>query len=280
MNVINPFLSDIALKYHEFISETPYCSISAYYKLAGHNVNEKFGGNCLYQSELLQTKLQESETFFVRDGRQFSLIVKENNKYIYLNPYLLQENPICFDINNNEAQNGLVKSYPHVNYENKEFLSKISYKFSPSEEILSIEKMRYSINEREYKSSKFSYNLTNKIIKPPKHYGQSFIVHPEQTSLSIRIFDETTKSLSHLIYPLNKPSNRLNVSKKNLLIKTMAGLVINYNNQDFLTHAQLIAAKIDSSTKDLIDFIIEGVNIYNSLVPYDIKYKSTNPVNQ
>lgn len=237
--------------------EFPYCSASAYYDFDWQNISEKFWWNCCEQAEKLKKDLEKSwiEAKYIDDftvWRHRSIIMKWNDWDYYLSPYLMQEKAILLTENIQED----ILVHPFI--WDKSWILRISKK----DNILNVTKLW----PNSYRKDIFSYDI-NKLINDDlsleNHIAR--VIHPEQTTLSIRVIDFKNIDVLHYIFDfkLNK-------------IYTLSSKGRFYNGtKEFDETLNKIAEIINSNPSEIQDFIYWAYKIREKILKhFDIKHIS------
>lgn len=234
--------------------EFPYCSASAYYNFDWQKISDNFWWNCCEQAEKLKKDLEKFwiEAKYIDDftvGRHRSIIMKWDDWDYYLSPYLMQEKAILLTENIQED----ILVHPFI--WDKSWILKISKK----DNILNVTKLW----PNSYRKDIFSYDI-NKLINDDLSLENhiSRVIHPEQTTLSIRVIDFENTDVLHYIFDFKSNKIYTLSSKGRFYIGT----------KEFDETLKKIANIIDSSPSEIQDFIHWAYKIREKILKhFDIK---------
>ena len=220
-----------------------YSSAASLYILDGQRPPKKFGSNCYEQARSLRNTLMQcgfNQTYYIEDAlqrRHRGVLCCIKEKRFYFDPYLMHPEPIEVD---HKPFTRTYNSYPTVQGEQ----SKLS--ISHRHNKLHVAK-RWPGQSQIHTFAFDLHSLITTDITFDDYLQRTF--HPEQTTLSIRFLNVTTKAVDRLVYPLDQ-------TKHGIFIKTNEGIDI--PSSDVLVFQKKLRALtplISSNSQEVLDFI-------------------------
>jgi hypothetical protein len=269
--------------YKELLYNIPYNSVThLYIYLAGKKVPSNYGMPCVLQlDELMRrfTKAGFSYTIYV-DQRHATIVVPIEGELYLFDPYLLHSEPVCLS----KCEDGKYYSFEAFPYridkEGRKISSQYRVQINRQDALLKTKYAQYQEKDDKFLSIRsFRFDMKTPIPGLPKAevmVPQFF--HPEQTTLSCRVLCKSDSKIYQVIYPICWYFRSGMHNKSNLLIKLNNGEMINPSSPRFQFYLEKVAFNMDLTQGDIIDFILEGVNVYEKYAPEMVNFYNYKPV--
>ena len=217
------------------------------------------------------------DIFYLRDHRHAAVVTRLKDGDYFFDPYLLHTE--LLNLSELNENNRIISSeaYPfRKDKDGNERKSKLEVRWLGDDKIRVVYWI-FSTQRNTYKINRlFNFNLKDKY---PSNTELNFKNHvalcfdPEQTTLSIRSVNLEHQEMWQLVYPIWKFHNKKEHKPENLFLVDNQGQVCNAidpdNNNLYLNQ---FADSINSTETKLLNFMMEGVSIYENHAPANIKY--------
>jgi len=269
-------LKIIADIYTSVLNDSVYSSITAVYKVAKKEPVRMLGINCIGQAEMLRNALLSAgfkKTYYLKDYRHHAVLLIQENRAYYLDPYLMIVNPVGLSkLNKEKNKKSVFSSYPAFTG-SPDIYSDLTVKIKTTG--LEVAKYRYfPFLKTNLLTYHYRFNLDDRLSARPAEDDPKIAFDPEQNNLSVRTLDLKRKELLQIIYPIRETHAQSIVDKNYLFIRTNSGQDISYADASFRPLLTTMCQKLNCTENDLIDFVLGGTEIYSQLVPKDIFKKS------
>lgn len=259
-------------KIYKEILNIPYNSVSTFYLKNKKMTPAKLGGHCHFLARCLKKQLFLSgfkKTWYLRSGRAHAVLLETKNGLFFFDPYIQHKKPLRLRPLQKNQKN---EAYPFV--KTRGGLIKKSYVKLKwlDKKTLCLTKFRWSGPRENYLASTFIFDLSKKYLRGARTTN-SFIYHPEQTTLSVRFLDPKTEEVFHLVYPLSSRK----ISEKDIYLKTNPGCKISVDDKKFRDFFK--THKIPCSIDFLLTYLTDGAKLYWQNAPKDIILSESNPAN-
>lgn len=281
---ISPFYAALNYELRKFLVEVPYTSVSQFYQFFGsRKADDRYGVSCVWQAYMLGTRLKQKkigEISYYVDGRHVALICRSDNQQYLIDPYLLHTDPLeikrGLSPESPDSTRSSAHAYPfrHENNANCK-PSKLAATYYADSNSVRLTYTKFSQSKNHYVISRtFNMDLNRNIsdLPPPEQIVIPLLHHQEQNNLSIRIVHKQDHHIYELIYPIalyhNKP-----VDEANLVARDNNGKMHTFGEtEQFHSILTNMSASLECSQKELTDFVLEGVEIYERNAPDVIPY--------
>jgi hypothetical protein len=281
---ISPFYAALNYELRKFLVEVPYTSVSQFYQFLGNrNADERYGVSCVWQAYMLGERLKQKKigqiSYYV-DGRHVALICRSGNQQYLIDPYLLHTDPLEIKPNavpeSQDSNRSSAHAYPFRSEDNANYKpSKLAATYCANSNSVRLTYTKYSRSKNHYVISRaFNMDLNRNISDspPPEQIVVPLLHHQEQNNLSIRIVHKHDHRIYELIYPIalhhNKP-----VDEVHLVARDNDGKMHTFGETDqFRSILTNMSASLECSPKELTNFVLEGVEIYERHAPEVIHY--------
>jgi hypothetical protein len=174
------------------IFDVPYNSFAPILALTGKQTLPRLGGNCIHQVRMLgqavNSELPGSVTYLV-DGRHHAALICCDETTYYMDPYLLHCQPIKVP---SDGQSSYVSAYPLLGGRlGKLVLERSGSSLTATKHLPRKEEAGYN------KTHQFTYCLTRRSHETTPN-SPDLALHPEVTTLSIRIITEACEMISYV----------------------------------------------------------------------------------
>jgi hypothetical protein len=267
--------------YRETLAAVQYSSVANFYEyLEGQTPDARFGTSCGFQAlavgERLTAAGAQGVQYFM-DGRHAAAICPSSSGELFLfDPYLLHVDPMNLSLATGE-DGAVFDAYPFASDGRGRVLkSRLRVRFVPDKRTVSMEYMRLSSSTLKWSLHRyFRLRLEQPLqtLPAPAEIAR-MLYHPEQNNLSVRVLDCRAGTLTELIYPICYYHGIAKPSVEHLIVRmSEEDSVVPYHEQArFARAVDRMAANVGASSAQLIDFVLEGVRIYERHAPAQIDY--------
>ena len=215
----------------------PYCSASAYYFFENIATPENFWSDCYGQIKRLKWELLKNwiQAEYIDDtivGRHRSLIFKSQEGDFYLSSYLMHGEPVLLG----KSSELKIPTHPFVWNDNSILC------VSKRNNLLDVTKLW----PNSYRKDSFHFDINNTINNDLSYEEYLFrILHPEQTTLSIRVIDFENMEVLHYVFDF---------THKKIFAVSSSGK-FHKGTREFDEILKRIANVIKSSPEEIEDYI-------------------------
>jgi hypothetical protein len=262
----------------------PYCSVTPVFQVGGRSTPPEFGDNCIGQAEAVAKKIEVTsvhQPLYLREGRHHAVVWNDGERTLYFDPYLLHRDPIDLNfVQQDSSRKKRFDAYPIIRDSNGAIrMGFLEITFAENGRFF-VEKGRFHVPKNEYKVTRFSFDLNQRVSSRSAPNDPEIAFAGEQTTLSLRVFDEASGGLSHLVYPIAKTHPQRIIDETFLYVKTNVGEVLLRGSEQYRQAVHSIATAVGHSTEALESFVMDGVQLYEQHAPREIDYFSRNPANE
>lgn len=269
--------------YKYILYHVPYNSISQLYLyLKKEEVPLNYGLPCALQLNELVTRLSNagfSYTGYI-DLRHATIVVPINGKEYLFDPYLLHSEPVCLTSLEDDKYYHF-KAFPYrKDKEARTVPSQFRIQICREKGTMNTRYAQFQVKDDKFlQIRRFRFDKDRTIMKlpSPSELVPHFF-HPEQTTLSFRVLCKSDSKLYQIIYPICWYFRSGMHSPLNILIKLNDGETITSSATEYKFFLQKIADNLGLTKKDIIDFIMGGVDIYEKHAPEHIEFHNYKPL--
>jgi hypothetical protein len=259
--------------------ECPYNSIShLYWAFTQDIVPQEMGCPCVWQTKQLGDKLLDlgHETYFLQEGRHLAVVALIKDNHYLFDPYLLHTLPLNLSMLNKNHRSIVSEAYPfRSDTKGEPKNGKLEVRWV-NEHSIKLVYWQFSQSKNTYKISRlFTLNLTKKIpsnVKIDVNEHIPLLFHPEQTTLSIRSVDRFSHKMWQIVYPIWKYHLEENHDENNILVVDNDGNTYTRNETKYDEILASAVNAIHGNKREIIDFIMKGVLLYEQHAPKEIDY--------
>ncbi len=269
--------------YKELLYHVPYNSITHLYQyLDNEEIPLNYGLPCVLQLDELVNRFAKAGFSYVRyaDLRHTTIIVPIEGKEYLFDPYLLHSEPICLTPLKDEKYYHF-KAFPYrKNLGNRTVPSQFRFQIDRKKRLMNSRYAQFQVKDNKFMQiRRFRFSLNHTLEKlPPASEMIPLFFHPEQTTLSIRVLCKSDSKIYQIIYPLCWYFRSGMHSPSNILIKLNDGETISSSSAHFQFFLEKIAWNIELTKKDIIDFIMGGIHIYEKHAPKVVEFHKYKPI--
>ncbi len=267
--------------YESALYSVHYSSVTQYYEyLESRQVDRRFGTSCGFQALAVGRALEEAGIDDVRyymDGRHAAVICRDDDGERYLcDPYLMHTTPISL-IEAARPEGVDVEAYPITIDENGvRHTSQLKVRYLESSNVISLQYLRLAAGSTKRTLSRyFRLRLDRPVEGPPApEEVRMMLFHPEQNNLSVRVIDPKHGAVISLIYPvcLYHGLGRPSVEHLQIVTSEQSLPIAHSQTLPFQTQLRRMARVLGVASDNLVQFVMEGVNIYERHAPASIQY--------
>lgn len=273
------------------VDEVPYSSTSQFHEYFGETpVPASYGVSCAFQSFEAGRRLSVlggPPASYLVDGRHVAAVIRREDGLDVLDPYLLHREPIHLFTSQARAGGSVVATVPALPIrhaaDGTPRPSRVRAVWNPRKGRLRLEYTRFKPSTGRYAISRvFTLDTERelRVVPPPAEVVRGLLLHPEQNNLSIRAVDPQTSAISEIVYPLTGPGARETPRREGLLLRDNEGAVTRFGKPGFDAGLAALAAAVDSSASDVVDFVLGGVRIYRRVAPPGLELPEYQAVNE
>ncbi|GAB1640678.1 hypothetical protein [Krasilnikovia sp. MM14-A1259] len=261
----------------DVIFDVPYCSVSQYYEYYGDApAPSVYGLSCVWQTFEVGRRLEESGLGPVRylvDGRHVAAVTTTADGMDVYDPYLLHLEPLRLrraDAGPNGTVTAVQEAAPlRTTAQGGSAPGRVRAVWTPERNRLRLEYTRFSPRRGHHVVSRMFTFATDRVlgaVPPPAEVVRPLLLHPEQNNLSVRVVDRDL-GMHELVYPL---AGGAPVRAQDLLTRDNDGRWARHGRRDFDAVLGAMAGTLAVSTRELVDFVLGGVDIYRRVAPADL----------
>lgn len=268
----------------KFLLEVPYTSISQFYQFFDKRpAAERFGVSCVWQSYLLGERLQKkgiADISYHVDGRHVAIVCRDHDQQYLIDPYLLHTTPLLI-------KRGSAVETP-MGFKNESYAypyrrssgsgckpAKLTLTHFEEANVVRLAYTRFSQTKNHYLVSRiFNLDLGHSIppTPPTREIVMPLLHHGEQNNLSIRLLHKRDHHMYELIYPIALHHNK-NIDSSHLLARDNDGRMHAFGDSArFNPIVSGMCESLDCTRQELLDFVLDGVAIYERHAPETIHY--------
>lgn len=263
------------------VDEVPYSSTSQFHEYFGERpVPASFGVSCAFQSFEVGRRLAElggPEVSYLVDGRHVAAVVRHPDGLDVLDPYLMHREPLRLRRHQARPGGTVVATVPalplRVSTDGTPRPSRVRAVWNPRRGRLRLEYIRFKPSEGRYAVSRVFTLDTEKELRavpPPADVVRPLLLHPEQNNLSIRAVDGGSLTVREIVFPLTGPNADGPPAVEGLLVRDNQGACTPYGAPGFDALLGDLAASVDSSRAQVLDFVLDGARIHRQVAPADL----------
>lgn len=267
--------------HHGVLHGIPYNSISQFYEyFEGITPELRYGLSCGFQALEVGRRLRLAgldRVRFLIDGRHAAAVCEHEGQTYLFDPYLLHLDPINLSGLAETGKPGDFLAYPFASCRNgsrKPGVLRVRHVAHLGS--VSLEYMRVnSVTCRYALSRYFRLSFASAIEEaPPSDAIRSMLYHPEQNSLSVRILCPSDGTVRDLVYPICYYHGDPEVLASRLVARTPSGEWVEAIDEvRFEGELRTMASTLGVAPKELVGFVLRGVEIYERHAPTSIPYK-------
>ncbi|BFU44875.1 hypothetical protein [Krasilnikovia sp. MM14-A1004] len=266
----------------DVVFEVPYCSVSQYYEYYGDApAPAAYGLSCVWQTFEVGRRLEAAGLGPVRylvDGRHVAAVATTADGMDVYDPYLLHLEPLRLrraDAGPNGTVTAVQEAVPfRSTADGGAAPGRVRAVWTPERNRLRLEYTRFSPRRGHHVVSRMFTFATDRVlgaVPPPAEVVRPLLLHPEQNNLSVRVVDRD-RGLHELVYPLARLGN--GIHRQDLLTRDNDGRWTRHGRRDFDASLGAIADTLAVTTREVVDFVLGGVDIYRRVAPADLEIAS------
>lgn len=263
------------------LTGVPYNSISHLYRyLASTTPPPRFGAACVWQALELARRLNAAglgDIRCLRHHRHAAIVATVDRTPFLLDPYLMHLEPLNLT-SLAVCRRHCSPAYPICTFpDGTRTASVFEAKYNARRKTVLLKYHRFDATRREFLTqNRFLLQLDRPVGEIPAEAEiLPLFFDPEQTTLSIRTIDPWKEEVLQLRYPISQYHGDRYITETRLILTTNDGRVISYDERTpFEAALSGMCSNIDCTRRELVSFVLGGVELYEKHAPQRIVYRA------